>query len=45
MGYVILNSIKPDLSANDYWVAQYFADFPVSISAFANDGYEFAGWK
>jgi len=43
-GYIQLNSITPDLSAGD-WCGQYYTDYPVTVTAVANDGYVFKGWE
>ena len=43
-GYIILNTILPDLS-NGEWSGSYFTDYPVTVTAVANDGYVFAGWQ
>lgn len=42
-GEVILNTIKPQFQ-NGLWSGVYYTDYPVSITAIANRGYEFAGW-
>ena len=44
MGCVTVNTSQIDLSAG-IWSGQYFADYPITITACANDGYEFLGWK
>lgn len=43
-GYIQLNTIIPDLT-NGPWIGQYYTDYPVTVTAIANDGYEFAGWE
>lgn len=42
-GFVKINTIIPDLSTGS-WSGKYYTDYPVTITAVANDGYEFAGW-
>ena len=43
-GYIILNTITPELSEGE-WTGSYFTDYPVTVTAVANDGYRFAGWQ
>jgi len=43
-GYVQMNTITPDLT-NGSWTGKYYTDYPVTITAVPNDGYEFVGWK
>lgn len=43
-GSVQLNTIVPDLSSGS-WTGQYYTDYPVTVTAVANDGYEFVGWE
>lgn len=43
-GYIRLNSIMPSFS-NGVWNGQYFTDYPISITAVPNEGYEFVRWE
>lgn len=43
-GVIFLNTICPDLSEGQ-WSGRYFSDYPVTITAEAEDGYRFVGWK
>lgn len=43
-GYLILNTITPDLSAGS-WSGIYFTDYPVTLTAVAREGYVFSGWQ
>ncbi len=43
-GYVQLNTITPDLTEGS-WAGQYYTDYPVTVTAVAHEGYEFAGWE
>lgn len=43
-GYLVLNTITPELSENT-WSGSYFTDYPVTVTAVARQGYEFAGWE
>lgn len=43
-GTVQLNTITPDLS-DGTWSGEYFTDYPVTLTAVPEDGYEFAGWE
>ncbi|MDO4333709.1 MAG: CotH kinase family protein [Eubacteriales bacterium] len=42
-GYVIVNtaSVVPDPE----WSGQYFTDYPITVTAVPEEGYEFAGWS
>ena len=44
MGSVQVNTSVIDLD-DGTWSGQYFTDFPITLTAIANDGYEFSGWK
>ena len=44
MGSVTVNTSRIDLSTGS-WSGQYFTDYPITVTAAANDGYEFVGWK
>lgn len=43
-GYIILNTITPDLSEGE-WTGSYFTDYPMTVTAVANGGYYFADWQ
>lgn len=43
-GYVQINTITPELTDGS-WKGSYYTDYPVTITAIANDGYTFVGWK
>lgn len=43
-GYVQANTCIPDLSEGE-WTGKYYTDYPVSLTAVANEGYHFAGWQ
>ena len=42
-GRVSLNTVTPDLSRGP-WKGSYYTDYPVTLTAKAEDGYRFAGW-
>lgn len=44
MGSVTVNTSRIDLSSGS-WSGQYFTDYPITVTAAANDGYKFVGWK
>ena len=44
MGSVQVNTSVIDLD-DGTWSGQYFTDFPITLTAIPNDGYEFSGWK
>lgn len=43
-GYVKVNTIEPDMSEGS-WTGSYFGDYPIIVTAIANPGYKFVGWK
>lgn len=44
MGSVQVNTSVIDLE-DGTWSGQYFTDYPITLTAIPNDGYEFSGWK
>ena len=40
----MVNTSSIDLSGGS-WDGSYFTDYPITVTALANDGYEFLGWK
>lgn len=42
-GNVVVNTISPDLEEGS-WSGEYYTDYPVTVTAVANPGYEFVGW-
>ena len=43
-GTVTVNTSQIDLSDGS-WSGQYYTDYPITVTAQANPGYRFAGWK
>ncbi len=43
-GELNINTVTPKLE-NGTWKGQYYSDFPVTITAQANEGYEFVAWR
>ncbi len=43
-GTILLNTVKPDLSDGS-WTGKYFTDYPITVTAVPEDGYQFAGWS
>lgn len=43
-GHIQVNTIVPDLSSG-VWTGRYYTDFPVTVTAVAEDGYVFRGWQ
>lgn len=43
-GHIELNTVTPDLSGGP-WSGSYYTDYPISVKAVANVGYEFIGWE
>lgn len=44
MGTITVNTSRIDLTEG-IWKGRYFTDYPITITASANEGYEFIGWK
>lgn len=44
-GSVTLNTITPTFDEEGKWRGAYFTDYPVTVSAAANEGWRFAGWE
>lgn len=44
-GSVILNSIEPSFSDDGKWSGEYYTDYPITLTAAANDGYRFVRWE
>lgn len=43
-GYLVINTVVPNLE-NGEWSGYYFTDYPVTVTAVANEGYIFDGWQ
>lgn len=44
MGDITVNTSRIDLSSGS-WSGLYFADYPITVTAAAREGYQFLGWK
>lgn len=44
-GKIILNSIEPSFSDGGKWSGEYYTDYPVTLTAVANNGYRFVRWQ
>ena len=44
-GKIALNTIEPALGEDGNWKGEYYTDFPITLTAVANDGYKFVGWE
>jgi len=42
-GLVTINTTTPEFMEGT-WTGKYYTDYPVTVTATANDGYEFVGW-
>ncbi len=42
-GTVTINTVTPELKDNK-WIGKYCTEYPVTITANANEGYKFTGW-
>lgn len=43
-GNIYINTVQVDLS-DGAWEGKYFTDYPVTVTAVSNPGYEFVGWS
>lgn len=43
-GTIRLNTTTPDLSKGS-WTGRYYTDYPVTVTAVPEEGYEFVGWS
>lgn len=43
-GKIKLNTTIPDLSKGS-WTGKYYTDYPITVTAVPEDGYEFVGWS
>ena len=43
-GIICLNTTTPDLSKGS-WMGRYYTDYPVTVTAIPEEGYEFVGWS
>ena len=43
-GKIVLNTITPDMKKGS-WTGAYYTDYPVTVTAIPEDGYEFIGWS
>ena len=43
-GRIYVNTIEADLTQGE-WCGRYFADYPVKVTAAAQEGYRFVGWR
>lgn len=44
-GSVIINTAKLTFDDETTWSGEYYTDYPITLTAVANEGYRFAGWK
>ena len=44
-GNVILNTIVPSFDDEGKWSGEYYTDYPITLTASANDGYSFLRWE
>ena len=43
-GTIRINTITPKMKAGS-WSGEYFTDYPITLTAYPAEGYEFAGWS
>ena len=44
-GSIVLNTIEPSFDPNGKWSGEYYTDYPITLTAAANDGYRFVRWE
>ena len=44
-GSVVINTTAVPFGEDGKWSGEFFTDYPVAVSAFANEGYRFVGWE
>ena len=44
-GNIFINTAEIDFDTNCRWNGEYYTDYPISLTAIANDGYQFLGWR
>ena len=44
-GSVIINTAELTFDDETTWSGEYFTDYPITLAAVANEGYQFVGWK
>lgn len=44
-GNIIINTTPLSLDQNDRWYGEYYTDYPISLTAVANNGYRFVRWE
>ena len=44
-GSVIVNTANITFDENCSWCGEYYTDYPITLTAVANDGYRFVGWE
>lgn len=44
-GRIVLNTIEPSFDVNGRWIGEYYTDYPITLTASANDGYRFVRWE
>lgn len=44
-GSVVLNTAAPSFDEYGKWCGEYYTDYPIALSAAANEGWHFVGWE
>ena len=44
-GSIVLNTIEPSFDTDGKWSGEYYTDYPITLTAIANDGYRFVEWE
>lgn len=43
-GTIVINTIEPEMT-NGIWMGEYYTEYPVIMTAYPKEGYEFVGWS
>ena len=43
-GTIVINTIEPEMT-DSLWMGEYYTEYPVTLTAYPNEGYEFVGWS
>ncbi|MDE5596808.1 MAG: hypothetical protein K2J04_03145, partial [Lachnospiraceae bacterium] len=44
-GSIIVNTVELTFDDSTKWSGEYYTDYSITLSAVANEGYQFVGWK
>lgn len=44
-GSIVLNTVEPSFDLDGKWSGEYYTDYPITLTASANEGYRFVRWE